>query len=196
MRVTRSCILLLMALAVLTACLSKSARGPGHSGAVLSGEPAAPPSGAGAVDAGLNIRVNQDASGQDQNETMIAVNPLDPNNLVVVARDLRDGTVKLGYYASFDGGQSWQDGVLQETTYTYQSDPVVAFCADGSVVAVTLSFNSGSGRGLFLYRSSDGGVTWSGSTPIEDLPSEMHLDKGWVTCDTTGSTFSNRVYVA
>jgi hypothetical protein len=170
-----------------------TARGPAPR---LTAAPVPSPSFPEASDAGPNIRVNQDASGQDQNETMIDVNPLDPLNLVAVARDLRQGSVKLGYYTSFDGGASWQDGVLTEATYSFQSDPVVAFCGDGSAVAVTLSFNSGAGRGLFAYRSTDGGITWSGTTPIEDLPTDTSLDKEWVACDTTGSAFSNRIYVA
>jgi hypothetical protein len=162
---------------------------------VRVGTPRFPASGPEADSAGSNIRVNQDASGQDQNETMIDVNPLDPLNLVAVAHDYRLGPNKLGYYASFDGGLTWQDGTLPEDTYEFQSDPVIAFCADGSAVAVTLSLNSDTGRGIFLYRSTDGGATWSAPATVGDFPTSVAVDKEWVSCDTTGSAYANRVYI-
>ena len=118
---------------------------------------------------GVNIRVNQDSSGYDQNETVITVNPADPLNLIGGANDYRTGTVKCGYYASHDGGLTWIDGVLPEDKYPNQGDPTVAFCADGSAVYVCLSFTgSFQPHGLFSYITEDGGLTWSGPHTILD----------------------------
>lgn len=145
----------------------------------------------------FNIRVNQDSSGRDQNETVVTVNPRDPLGLVGGANDYRAGPVKCGYYSSLDGGQTWVDGVLPESTYPYQGDPAAAFCGDGSVVYVCLSFAGAfQPHGLFFYRSTDGGRTWSAPRAVLNRPSGFPFaDKEWVACDTTSGSFANRVYV-
>lgn len=159
--------------------------------------PTFPPSRPSEAVPGLNIRVNQDASGGDQNETVIRVNPVDPLNLVAGANDYRTGNVKSGYYASLDGGLTWTDGVLPETTYPFQGDPAVAFCADGSAVFASLSFtNIFQPHGIFFYRSTDGGVTWPVKTTVFNRTTGFPFaDKEWIGCDTTGSPFANRIYV-
>jgi hypothetical protein len=155
--------------------------------------PASPPTLPQAITSGSNIRVNQDASGEDQNETAVAVSPTNPLNLVAAARDRRNGIERNGFYSSLDGGATWTDGVLTEGTYTYQSDPVVAACADGSFVYASLSFNSGGSGGVFAYRSTDGGRTWPQKSTVVTASS---IDKEWIACDATASSpYANRIYV-
>lgn len=155
--------------------------------------PASPPTRPQANDSGSNIRVNQDASGEDQNETAVAVSPTNPLNIVAAARDRRNGVERNGFYASLDGGATWTDGILSEGSYAYQSDPVVAACANGSFVYASLSFNATVGGGVYAYRSTDGGLTWPQKSAVVTAAS---LDKEWIACDATASSpFANRVYV-
>lgn len=146
----------------------------------------------------VNIRVNQDTSGQDQNETVLRVNPTDPSNLVGGANDYREGPVRCGFYASLDGGRSWTDGTLVETTYPFQGDPAVAFCGDGTAIYVCLSFTGVfQPHGLFAFRSTDGGRTWSAPSTILNRPTGFPFaDKPWAACDATSGPFRNRVYTS
>ena len=57
-----------------------------------------------------DLRANQDYSCFAQNETTMAVNPLDTRNLVGGANDYRLGFSSSGFYASTDRGRSWYDG--------------------------------------------------------------------------------------
>ena len=152
----------------------------------------------GTLAADQNIRVNQDISGRDQNETVFSVSPTDADNLVGGANDYRTGNVKCGYYTSLDGGLSWTDGVLPENTYPLQGDPVTAFCEDGSAIYICLSFTgSFQPHGLFYYRSTDSGQNWSSPQAVVNRPTGFPFaDRPWAECDATQSSFSNRVYVS
>src|SRR5262245_43954473 len=55
---------------------------------------------------GGDIKANPVTTGA-QNETSLAVNPLNPLNWVGVANDYRNGTVETGWYTTLDGGQTW-----------------------------------------------------------------------------------------
>jgi hypothetical protein len=62
---------------------------------------------------GPNILVSQDLSSMPHNETSVAINPKDPNNIVVGANDYRmGGPGGSGFYATTDGGKTWYDGLL------------------------------------------------------------------------------------
>src|SRR5712691_531289 len=95
---------------------------------VIVGRPliqAAPP-GSSLAD----VRVNLDLVGPQQAETSVAVNPLDPQNVVVSYTDYsgpdRGTGSALGYAFSTDGGKTWQSRVI--------SFPEAADMGDTSVV--------------------------------------------------------------
>lgn len=158
--------------------------------------PASQPS---TVAAASNVRVNQDASGYDQNEFDLSSSPTNPLNLIGGGNDYRTGSVKCGWYASQDGGLTWTDGVLPETTFPYQGDPTVSHCADGSAIYVCLSFvGAYQPHGLFSYRTTNGGLTWSGpSVVLQRQNGFPFADKEWVWCDPTPSSpNANRAYVS
>jgi len=56
-----------------------------------------------------NIRVNQDCSLRRQAEEVIAVNPVNPQNLLAGQNDSRIGFNHCGYDFSNDGGNTWGD---------------------------------------------------------------------------------------
>ncbi len=145
---------------------------------------------------GTNVRVNQDSSGRDQNETTIAVNPANSLVLVGGANDARPGHWAAGYYSSLDGGATWVDGVMPFQKYPNQGDPTVAFCGDGTAVFGYLDFTGAyQPHRLIVSRSTDGGRTWlppgtvyEGTVPFADKP--------YIACAPAGGTAANRVYIS
>ena len=127
------------------------------------------------------VDVSRDQTAQ--NETPIAVNPTNPQNLITGANDwnYNDGCA---VHASFDGGKSWTptlpNGFLPGVTrftndpkvpgtglYDAGGDPGIAFGPDGTAYYVCQGFNVSSPFqiALLVSRSTDGGRTWlNGST--------------------------------
>src|SRR5213082_55354 len=131
------------------------------------------------------VDVSQDQTSQ--NETPVAVNPRNANNLITGANDwnYNDGCA---VSATFDGGKSWThtlpNGFLPGVTkftndpnvpgtgaYDAGGDPTIAFSPDGRIayyVCQAFNFTSPFQIALLLNRSYDGGLTWqhSGLTQI------------------------------
>ncbi|MBD3170191.1 MAG: T9SS type A sorting domain-containing protein [candidate division Zixibacteria bacterium] len=150
---------------------------------------------------GPNVRANQDTSGEHQNETTIAVNPLNPYNLVGGANDYRNGEVDGGYYYTFDGGQSWGDGTLCcWPDLDAQGDPAVTCDADGNFYFAVISFDRGTDdNGIYVSKSTDGGVNWGDPVAVIEhigQPGADFEDKEYIAADITDSPYRNNVYVS
>ena len=124
----------------------------------------------------LVVNVSRDTTAQ--NETPLAVNPIDPDNLITGNNDwnYNDGC---GVNASFDGGKTWTPtlpngfipGITKYTndpsvpgtgTYDFGGDPAVAFGPNGVAYFACFGYQGTPpyGVALLLSRSSDGGRTW------------------------------------
>jgi hypothetical protein len=121
-----------------------------------------------------------------QNETTIAVNPANPNNIVAGANDYRLFNAREGRndsssfaYTSFDGGQTWANIAIPGVTFTTggagafswfdgSGDPVVAFGPGNTVYFASLVFSrfaplgGQDATGIVVNVSHDGGLSWSG----------------------------------
>lgn len=100
-------------------------------------------------------------------ELMVSANPKNPKNLVagsITATRREGGTATTGY-ASFDSGNTWTPAPFSEQLVTGDGDPQAAFSAAGTALFTTLAFvGDDTGRtpaALHVYRSEDGGRTWS-----------------------------------
>ncbi len=129
---------------------------------------------------------SQTGCSSAQNETTIAVNPNNPNNLVAGTNDYRvynsrenrnDGS---GWaYTTFDGGQTWANIELPHLTFqtgatgalSYMDsagDPIVAFGPDNTVYYGNIDFSraaptaggSQQASAISVNVSHDGGLTW------------------------------------
>ena len=142
-----------------------------------------------------------------QNETTIAVNPTNPNNLIAGANDYRvccdfdglnDGT---GWaYYSFDGGQTW--GNVQLPSLTAETggsgnfkrvdsagDPVVTFSPDGVAYYANIVFSRDTfASGVAVSVSIDGGRTWSAPNLITyNDAGNFFNDKEWIAAGRDGT---------
>ncbi len=76
-----------------------------------------------------NVRVNQDCTYRRQAETIIKFNPADPNNLIAGQNDSRVGYNHCGFDYSFNGGQTWGDGIppfYGHTNFPAAEEPTAA----------------------------------------------------------------------
>ena len=121
-----------------------------------------------------------------QTEPAMAVNPNDPDHIVVGTIDYNFANVVS--YVSIDGGQSWQ-GAYQSKYLAEDlgaaGDPILAFDRKGNVYMGCISigseeFNLGGVplqevvSSISITRSSDGGETWQ--QPISSARSSITLD--------------------
>ncbi|HEY7122479.1 MAG TPA: sialidase family protein [Ktedonobacterales bacterium] len=158
---------------------------------------------------------SQTGCGTPQNETTIAVNPNNPNNLVAGTNDYRvfntrenrvDGS---GYaYVTFDGGTTWTNVQLPHLTFQTGAtgalsdmdsagDPALSFGPNNTVYYANLVFSRlNAGSGIVVSISHDGGLTWSEPSIVHTdgvdangnpLPASISNDKEWVGVDPRNS---------
>lgn len=141
-----------------------------------------------------------------QNETTVAVNPTNPNNVVAGANDYRiccdftglnDGS---GWaYYSFNGGASWHNVLVPGLTdhtggqgnfkrVDSAGDPALAFGPDGTLYYANIVFSRTSfASGVAVSASRDGGISWSAPTMIAYVDAgNFFNDKEWIAAGPDG----------
>jgi len=143
-----------------------------------------------------NIQINSDNTAELQNEEMVCINPTNTDNAVAVWRDFRLGYRRIGVGYTFDGGQTWTDElVVPYSPYGRQSDPVLWVDRDGVFYLSGLDLYWDQGpSGISVYKSTDGGITWSEPTWVVQEQYEYFEDKQWFAMDQTGSTGDGNIY--
>ncbi len=112
-----------------------------------------------------------------QNESSIAVNPLDPSHLIDCAVDDRQG---FPVYLSSDGGRNWRNvdlGVVHPNWYT-GNDPSVAYdyLGNGYVMYGAFPDTMNGSSGVYVSRTSDDGATWQQHMVVIEHPSGATAD--------------------
>lgn len=138
-----------------------------------------------------------------QNETTIAVNPANPNNLVAGSNDYRDCCVVSGTslrndgsgwaYTSMDGGRTWANiklpglgssgdpnGVFKKVTSV--GDPAISFGKNNTVYYANIAFNRVDNSDVIVVSvSHDGGLTWGQPVLVANSGGAVYFnDKVWV----------------
>ncbi|MGQ9581912.1 MAG: sialidase family protein [Thermoplasmatota archaeon] len=146
----------------------------------------------------------------DNNEPSIAINPLDPRNMVAGSNDYNtpNGDSWPGYYTTHDGGATWKENLIpgyplgpvsQLTGFRGGGDPVLVADSRGNFYYAGIAFkrsvnplnpigfgiNVGLANCVFVARSSDGGDTFPQVVivwaALENLV--RFNDKEWVAVD-------------
>ncbi len=142
----------------------------------------------------VSVQVNVNANGNNivgdaANEPSIAVNPLNPHNMVIgwrqfdtISSDFRQA----GWAYTFDAGQTWTfPGNIEPGVF--RSDPVLACNPDGVFFYDSLT-SDGTGYHCKMFRSFNGGVSWDAG--IEAYGG----DKEWMVIDLTEGIGRGNIY--
>src|SRR3954471_4231384 len=130
-------------------------------------------SATGGITVACVVNVTNDTTSQ--NETPLAVNPVNPQNIITGNNDWNYNN-GCGVNASFNGGKTWTKtlpsgfvpGITRFTNDPdvagtgdgdFGGDPAAAFAPDGTAYFACFSYD-GTSTMLFLSRSADGGRTW------------------------------------
>ncbi len=139
------------------------------------------------------VQVNVDANGLNivgdaANEPSIAVDPNDPNRMVIGWRQfntINNNFRQAGYGYTTNGGQNWTfPGVIEPGIF--RSDPVLDSDADGNFY-----YNSLTNSPTYMckvFKSSTGGSAWNTGT------SAQGGDKQWMTIDKINSSGTGNIY--
>jgi photosystem II stability/assembly factor-like uncharacterized protein len=140
---------------------------------------------------------------ESNNEPHIAVNPVDPDNLVAGGNDYGTplGDSWCGFYWSDDGGLNWTRGLIPGypggpssilTGYEGAGDAVLAFDSNGNAYYAGIAFKRPTGplrsvgrsSAIFVAKSVDGGKTWPQITiPFQGITRASFHDKEWIAVD-------------
>lgn len=155
-----------------------------------------------------NKRATVSNPSQSRSESVIAINPKNPSNMIGSSKKFIDPAIykfKLGVIYTFDEGNHWHESELpMKPGWDCMTDPAVAFDNFGNafLIGEPSTFDPNkigtsddlTGLGMVAYRSKDGGMTWE--NPIQ-LTTSSEDDKQWVVCDNTPSSpFYGNVYAA
>jgi hypothetical protein len=162
--------------ASLAACNGDQTTAPHNGGGSILGA---------AVGSAFVTNVSRDTTAQ--NETPLAFNPRNPQNLLTGNNDWNNND-GCGTNVSFNGGKTWTrtlpDGFLPGVTkytndpsvpgtgaYDFGGDPAVAFGPDGTAYFACFGYQGTPPYGvvLLLSRSTDGGKTWLKGGAAEPL---------------------------
>jgi hypothetical protein len=143
------------------------------------------------------VRANTDNSGFGQHEPSLAVNPRNPDVVVIANKDYRQGNIKRVWIeVSRDGGQTWPTQLhipnLPGDVAT-ESDPVVMARDDGRIYVLCLTTGN---NGLFITWTDDSGITWQPSVAVTQNQRGIQ-DKPWLAIDNNPrSPYYHRMYMA
>ncbi|GAB3281031.1 sialidase family protein [Sinomonas notoginsengisoli] len=147
-----------------------------------------------------NPRVNQDCTARRQAEEQVAVNPLDPRNVIAGQNDSRVGFNHCGFDYSLDQGTTFGDGLppfFQHLnpgtghTYDAASDPNVTFNGAGVAWYSCVVFDVNSNASGLLAVPSTVGLKGSAYANVGAGPSKF------VVAETNdGHTFYDKQFMA
>ena len=141
-----------------------------------------------------NVRVSNDQYGVHV-EPSVAVNPRDPRQLLAACQASPTANPEfIATYFSSDAGATWQNGGLPRPPAGVPQngdDVTVAFDAQGRGYVCATSFASRTDRGVYLWRTDDGGRSFS--APVT-LLSGQYCDHPWMAVGAGQTAAERNVY--
>lgn len=133
---------------------------------------------------------HQNILGDAANETNIAINPLNENEIVIGWRqfdNVLSNFRQAGYGYSSDGGQTWTfPGCIDPGVF--HSDPVLDYDNTGNFYYNSLASQATGEYPCYVYKSGDAGVSWNNGVYMGGG------DKQWMTIDRSGGMGEGNIY--
>jgi len=129
------------------------------------------------------------------NETPIAVNPLNPKQMITGSNDWNCNGRFLGFWTSGSGGKRWSGGCVQSLQgASLAGDPIAGYDLNGTLYQGGVDLNS---NGVVVVASStDNGQTWSNPVVAINFPNQL-ADKPWLAIDTNANSPNrNNLYIS
>ena len=121
-------------------------------------------------------------------EPYLAINPVNPQHIVVAWMGYTFGTpLSIKTIVSFNRGKTWSSPVtLPHFSPSFQSaDPSMVFDSAGNPIACYIDYHeSPDSGGIYLVKSTDGGLTWNYLSKALDAHSDgskIPVDRPWLT---------------
>jgi hypothetical protein len=142
----------------------------------------------------------------DQDEPSIAINPANPDNIIIGTNDYHEPNTDMYHYQSFDGGHTWSYGPIDPNWpfAAYPTDPSIAFNTSGEAF---YSYGRAMHNGgippndVVVNRSTNGGKDWDTTVRViyntfDQFTAKAFADKYYLAIDNVnGSPFKDRIYV-
>jgi hypothetical protein len=154
----------------------------------------------------VNLIEQENDNLPTQNESSIAVNPLNPNILLASAVDYRSNS-STWVYVSTTGGKTWRNvnlGSPPGLNFTSSNDPSVAWDYQGRGYLMYGGFDRQrtlGQNGVFLSVTTDNGVTWQSHKRVilhfegTQTPDSSFEDKYYVVVDNArNSPYKGHIY--
>ncbi|HET9530677.1 MAG TPA: sialidase family protein, partial [Blastocatellia bacterium] len=158
----------------------------------------------------IDSPVLPDSNLDPRNEPSIAVSPVSDSIIVGASKVIlgaggrSSGDTRVAYYSSSDGGLTWVSSLLgletPQKNWSRATDPSVAADLEGNFYLCVLMLDAASfDTGVYVYKSTDGGVTFVEPIPvvadIGNPTGSKRADKCYIAVDRSASSlFRNTVY--
>jgi hypothetical protein len=137
------------------------------------------------------------------NTSPIAVNPLDPKQLLVGSNDFNcPGEGTAGFHLSADGGSTWSltcmTGIItQDHVYDPGGGPAVGYDRNGVAYIVSSYIDNEEGiYGFVAFEKSDDGVNWSNPRVALGVEDSLAVYSGLAVDTNPNSPYLNSLYVS
>ncbi len=151
------------------------------------------------------VNINISGTLSFAGEPYIAVNPVNPQNIVLawMAADLSTGfRVSIKSKASFNGGLTWGSQFIQPhfSPNFKSADVSMQFRKNGTLYLSYIDYRENPDSGaVYITHSLDGGVSWSSPSIsfniITDDPAKKPLDRPWLAVDNSGFISDGKFYL-
>ncbi len=140
------------------------------------------------------------SQGFFEGEPYLAINPTNPQNIVVAWMRITPTDRMIRTKATFNGGQSWNAAVDVPKIYSQAADPTLAFDNSGILFLCYINHSGGSPDtgGVYSVKSTDGGLSWSNLIEAININADgphQPVDRPWLVCDRSSGPYQGILYL-